>query len=264
MRLASGKSVLYLITMSLKSYIFHTLEFNHKSTLTVVINTLIILLILLSVPIDVLESVSDIPFEIKHWVFKADLTISWVFALEYALRVISCTTDPRYARPIVGRLKYMCTPLMVIDLLAISPFYIFGLGPLRILRIFRIFMLMRYTNAIQLLNRVVSEKKKELAVCMAFILMLWIWSSFMIFRVEHSAQPGVFRNMLDAFWWSAITFTTLGYGDIYPITLFGRIIAITTAILGLILFAITTAVLTAGIIQELKQWDEEGKQEPPV
>ena len=162
------------------------------------------------------------------------------------------------------RLKYMCTPLMLIDLFAISPFYIFGAGPLRILRIFRIFMLMRYTNAIQLLNRVVSEKKKELAVCAAFILMLWIWSSFMIYRVEHIAQPDRFRNMLDAFWWSAITFTTLGYGDIYPVTFFGRIIAVTTAVLGLILFAITTAVLTAGIIQELKAWDSQGKAEPPV
>ena len=250
--------------MSVKSYIFHTLEFNHKSKLTFALNTLIITLILLSVPIDVLESVTDIPEPVRRLAFKADLVISWIFGAEYALRVLCATADPNYARPIAGRMKYMCTPLMLIDLFAISPFYIFGAGPLRILRIFRIFMLMRYTNAIQLLNRVVSEKKKELAVCMAFILMLWIWSSFMIFRVEHSAQPDIFRNMLDAFWWSAITFTTLGYGDIYPVTLFGRIIAITTAILGLILFAITTAVLTAGIIQELKQWDEQGKQEPPV
>lgn len=250
--------------MSLKTYIFHTLEFNHKSKITFAVNTLIITLILLSVPIDVIESVDDIAGPVRRLAFKADLIISWVFAAEYALRVLSCTADPRYARPIAGRLKYMCTPLMLIDLFAISPFYIFGAGPLRILRIFRIFMLMRYTNAIQLLNRVVSEKKKELAVCAAFILMLWIWSSFMIYRVEHIAQPDTFRNMLDAFWWSAITFTTLGYGDIYPITFFGRVIAVTTAVLGLILFAITTAVLTAGIIQELKQWDEQGKQEPQV
>ena len=250
--------------MSLKTYVFKTLQFNHKSALTIAINTLIITLILLSVPIDVLENVEDISAPLKRIALKADLIVSLVFALEYALRVLSCTADPNYARPIVGRIKYMSTPLMLIDLFAISPFYIFGAGPLRILRIFRIFMLMRYTNAIQLMNMVVSEKKKELAVCAAFILMLWIWSSFMIFRVEHVAQPTVFRNMLDAFWWSATTFTTLGYGDIYPVTLFGRIIAVTTAVLGLILFAITTAVLTAGIIQELKQWAQQGKAEPPV
>ena len=250
--------------MSLKTYVFNTLQFNHKSALTIAINTLIITLILLSVPIDVLENVEDISAPLKRIALKADLIVSLVFALEYALRVLSCTADPNYARPIVGRIKYMSTPLMLIDLFAISPFFILGMGPLRILRIFRIFMLMRYTNAIQLMNMVVSEKKKELAVCAAFILMLWIWSSFMIFRVEHIAQPDVFRNMLDALWWSATTFTTLGYGDIYPVTFFGRIIAVMTAVLGLILFAVTTAILTAGIIQELKKWKQKIAQEPPL
>ena len=84
----------------------------------------------------------------------------------------------------------------------------------------------------------------------------------MIFRVEHAAQPHVFVNILDALWWSAETFTTLGYGDLYPVTPFGRMIAIVTVAMGLVLFAITTAVLTAGIVQEIQKF-EKRKQKPP-
>ena len=211
---------------------------------------------------DVVESVKDISPAVKRLIYHLDLAMSIIFALEYALRVITCTEDPRFKRPIIGRLKYMCTPLMLIDLFAISPFFILGTGMVRMLRVFRILMLMRYTNAIQLVNNVVSEKKSELAICGAFILMLWVWSSFMIFRVEHAAQPQVFANILDALWWSAETFTTLGYGDKYPVTLFGRMVAVITVAMGLVLFAITTAVLTAGIVQEIQKF-EKRKQKPP-
>lgn len=247
---------------TLKHYIYHTLQFNNQSRVTVAVNTLIIACILISVPIDVLENVADINPQLKRLALHLDLIISYIFGIEYALRLLVCTEDPAFKHPLKGRLKYMFTPLMLIDLLAISPFFILGNGILRILRVFRILMLMRYTNAIELMNTVVSEKKKELAVCGAFILMLWVWSAFMIFRAEHIAQPDVFKNMGDALWWSAVTFTTVGYGDIYPITLFGRAIAIVTVALGLILFAITTAVLTAGIIQELKKWEHKGH--PPT
>ena len=95
--------------------------------------------------------------------------------MEYLLRLWSCTEEAEYARPIKGRLKYMLTPLMMIDLLAISTFFILGAGFLRMLRVFRILMLMRYTNAIQLMNTVISKKKSELLICGAFILMLWVW-----------------------------------------------------------------------------------------
>ncbi len=247
---------------TLKRYLYNILQFNNHSKVTTVLNTLIITLILLSVPVDVLESVKDVHPALKRWVYHVDFAMSLIFALEYALRVITCTEDPRFKRPIVGRLKYMCTPLMLIDLFAISPFYILGTGLVRMLRVFRILMLMRYTNAIQLMNTVVSEKKSELGICGAFLLMLWVWSSFMIFRVEHAAQPEVFRDMLDAMWWSAETFTTLGYGDIVPITLFGRLITIITVAMGLVLFAITTAVLTAGIVQEIQKFERK-KQSPP-
>ena len=246
---------------SLKTYLYHALQFNNKSRVTLFLNTVIIACILLSVPIDVLEEVQDVHPILKRWALHLDLLISYIFALEYALRLLVCTENPAFSHPIKGRLKYMFTPLMLIDLFAISPFFIMGNGVLRTLRVFRILMLMRYTNAIELMNKVVAEKKKELLVCGAFILMLWVWSAFMIFRVEHLAQPDVFKNMADALWWSAVTFTTVGYGDIYPVTFFGRVIAVITVALGLILFAITTAVLTAGIIEELKKWEQKG--EPP-
>lgn len=251
---------LYRNSMSIKAKVYHTLQFNNTSKATVAINTLIITCIILSIPIDVFESLPDTSFLVKRWVLRADLIISILFAFEYILRVLTCTEDPRYQQPIMGRLKYMCTPLMLIDLFAICPFFAFGNGLLRVLRVFRILMLMRYTNAIELMNNVIAQKKKELSICGAFILMLWVWSSFMIFRAEHIAQPAVFRNMGDALWWSAMTFTTVGYGDIYPVTLFGRAIAVITVAMGLVLFAITTAVLTAGILQEIKKWEHKKDQ----
>ena len=247
----------------LKQYVYHTLQFNHRSKVAYTLNGFIILLILLSVPVDVLESLRVGGLKWQKILLNLDLAMSFVFALEYLLRLWSCTEDPAYAHPVKGRLRYMLTPLMIIDFLAISPFFILGAGFLRMLRVFRILMLMRYTNAIQLMNNVVAEKKAELMICGAFILMLWVWSSFMIFRVEHAAQPLVFKNITDALWWSVVTFTTIGYGNIYPVTYIGKGIAAVTIALGLVLFAITTAVLTAGIIQEMKKFEETG-QDPKI
>lgn len=243
----------------IKTYLYHILQFNNRSKITWGINTLIITCILLSVPIDMAESVSDVTPWVKRLALHADAVITFIFALEYALRLITCTENPRFSAPISGRIKYMFTPLMIIDLLAISPFFIFGTGAVRLMRVFRILMLMRYTNAISLMNNVVQEKKNELSVCGAFVLMMWVWSAFMIYRVEHPAQPDVFKNMLDSLWWSLETFTTIGYGDLIPITIAGRLITGITVAMGLVLFAVITAILTAGIIQEIKKWEGNGE-----
>lgn len=254
------------MSVKIKRYIYNTLQFNNKSKITVILNSIIILLIVLSVPIDVIESVNDTSPMVRKIIIHADIYISIIFFIEYLLRIYSCTQDPKYSHPVAGRIKYMFTPLMLIDLLAISPFFLLGAGYLRMLRVFRILMLMRYTNAIQLINVVVEEKKSELFVSMSFILMLWIWSSFLIYRVEHVAQPLIFKNMLDAMWWSVVTFTTIGYGDIYPITYMGKLIAAVTVALGLIIFAVTTAILTAGIIEEIHKAENASRKtiEPPV
>lgn len=247
-----------------KKYIYDILQFNYPSKVTWTVNAIIITLILLSVPVDMIESVGDVSPVLKRAAYRLDLGMSFVFALEYALRLVTCTEDPRFAKPISGRIKYMLTPLMLIDLFAISPFFILGSGLVRALRVFRIFMLMRYTNAIQLVNNVVSEKKNELAICGAFLLMLWIWSSFMIFRVEHPAQPEAFKNMMDAMWWSMQTFTTLGYGDLIAVTLLGKVITGITVAMGLILFAVVTAVMTGGIVQEFQKYEQKKKTPPQI
>lgn len=246
-----------------KRFLYDVLQFNYPSKLTTGINAVVITLILLSVPVDVVENVGDVSPLLKRLAYHADLGMSLLFALEYALRVITCTEDPRFARPVAGRIKYMLTPLMIIDLFAVSPFFILGSGLVRMLRVFRIFMLMRYTNAIELVNNVVEEKKSELAVSGAFLLMLWVWSSFMIYRVEHPAQPEAFKNMLDAMWWSMQTFTTLGYGNLVPVTLPGKIITGVTVAAGLILFAVVTAVLTGGVVQEFQKFEHK-KDKPEL
>lgn len=246
-----------------KKYIYNTLQFDNPSKVTWAINAVIITLILLSVPVDVIESVGDVSPQLKRLAYHVDLGMSIVFAIEYVLRVLTCTSDPRYAKPISGRIKYMFTPLMIIDLFAISPFFILGSGLVRALRVFRVFMLMRYTDAIEMINNVVSEKKNELAICGAFLLMLWIWSSFMIFRVEHPAQPEAFKNMLDAMWWSMLTFTTLG-GDLVAVTLPGKVITGITVAMGMILFAVVTAVMTGGVVQEFQKYEQKKKTPPQI
>lgn len=234
-----------------KKTIYNLLTKN-KGKYSTVINWLIILLILLSVPLDGFESYLGTPYAIKKFIIILDFLISIIFAFEYILRLYSCTENPKYARPFIGRIKYALTPLMLLDLLAMPPYIMLGYGYLRALRAFRILMLARYTKAVQVIEAVIRNKAQEILIISGFFIMLWGWSAMMIFRFENPIQPQTFRNLFDALWWSVGTFTTIGYGDMVPISLGGKIIAIITMICGPILFGLSAAVLTSGIIERLK------------
>ena len=114
-------------------------------------------------------------------------------------------------------------------------------------------MLVRYTKAVQVIEAVARNKAKELLIILGFFAMLWGWSAMLIFRFEHPIQPQVFSNLFDALWWSAGTFTTIGYGDMIPATIGGKIVAVVTMIAGPILFGISAAVLTSGLIERLRK-----------
>ena len=217
-------------------------------------------LIFLNILAVILESVESLEqrFHLTFEVFEYVSVI--VFSLEYLARVWACSTDPRYAKPITGRLRFIFKPLSLVDLAAILPFYLSFvyidlrvIRMLRMLRIFRVAKLTRYSSSIRLFGRVFKDKKDELVLTFVLMLGLIIIVSSLMYFAEHDAQPDKFPDIPSTMWWSVVTLTTVGYGDIYPITPLGKVFAGLSAILGIGMFALPTGILGASFIDELEK-----------
>lgn len=181
-----------------------------------------------------------------------------VFTLEYILRVWTAPFNPAFAAPLRGRLKYTLTPLALIDLLAVIPFFLPFIGidlrllrVLRMFRIFRLFKIARYLTALTLISKVVREKKEELVISLIFTLFLLLITSTLMYHVENQAQPENFSSIPETMWWGIATLTTVGYGDVFPITPFGKFLGGLIAVIGIGLFALPTGILASGFSEEL-------------
>ncbi len=232
-----------------------------SSALSKAFQIFIVTLIFLNVLAVILESVESLAAAYSG-AFKAFALFSvTVFTLEYVLRVWTCTVQEKFARPVAGRLRYIFTPMALIDLLAILPFYlpIFFDGDLRFLRVFRLFRLFalfklaRYSSSLKLITNVVEEKKEELLVTFAVTVVLLILASGTIYFLEHDAQPEAFSSIPAAMWWGVATMTTVGYGDIYPITPFGKLFGGMIAILGLGTFGLPAGIIAYGFVEEIQK-----------
>lgn len=124
---------------------------------------------------------------------------------------------------------------------------------LRIIRLFRIFKINRYTDAFTSITKVLINKKNELLSSIFVVLLLMIVASVLMYSIENRVQPEVFRNAFDALWWALATLTTVGYGDIYPITVIGKILSAIIAILGIGLVAVPTGIISAGFMESLEK-----------
>jgi voltage-gated potassium channel len=192
------------------------------------------------------------------------------FTVEYALRLWTCTCDPRFAQPIKGRLRYAMTPMAIIDFLAISPFYVrfFGLGEvshfivLRMLRLLRVLKMARYLQAEDLLVAVFRRVRTQLAVTLYFMGIMLIISATLMYAAEREAQPEAFGSIPHALWWALITFTTVGYGDVYPITAIGKILTAFTVLLAIGTVALPTGIISGGVLEELNRRRREAETEP--
>ena len=189
-----------------------------------------------------------------------EVTSVGIFSVEYVLRVWTCTEDPRYTHPVKGRLRYMASPLALIDLLAVLPLYLvffvnlhgLDLRFLRVVRLLaRIVRLSRYFSSLSTLGKVVHTKQGELAAVVSVLFLLLVMTSSMMFFAEHEAQPEEFASIPRAMWWSIITLTTVGYGDVFPVTAAGRVLAGIIAIVGIGLFALPAGILGSGYMEEL-------------
>ena len=198
----------------------------------------------------------------KLFKFVDDFTVS-IFLFEYLLRIWTCTlykslNHRNYSHPFWGRVKYALTPYMLIDLLAILPFFlpiiIPGLTPFdtRFSKVFRALKLLRHSRSLKFFVRVIKSKIHELLVIVELILIILFIVSILMFYIENPAQPDKFKDVFSAMWCGVITLCTVGYGDIYPITPMGRFLSGIISILGICIFGLPTAVIVSGFTEQLR------------
>jgi len=205
-----------------------------------------------------LETVDTIAASYSSFFHIFEIVSIVVFTVEYLIRFWICTADQRYRHPVFGRVRYIVTPMAVVDLLAILPFYLPLLIPfdlrfsraLRLMRLFRVFKFGRYTSALHILGRVLRNKKAELYICIFTIMILLIVASSIMYFVERQAQPEQFSSIPATMWWGVATLTTVGYGDVYPVTVFGKLIGALIAVLGIGMFALPAGILASGFAEE--------------
>jgi voltage-gated potassium channel len=186
-----------------------------------------------------------------------------IFIIEYVLRLYAIGYDKTTTRT-----KYALTPFMIIDFLAILPTLLIFMGintsflrALRIVRIFKLFKFAKYSEVDDMIIKILTEKKEEFIFIFSTILILLFTITPLAYFTEHDAQPEVFSSMATTLWWSVTTFTTVGYGDMYPITTFGKFITTIISILGIAFYAIPGAIFTASLLEELKQKNKKKKKD---
>lgn len=177
-----------------------------------------------------------------------------IFCIEYLLRI--WTADLLYLQLSRGRAvwKFLRSYDGIVDLLTILPFFFLsGFIVFRMLRVVRIFHLFRINaqyDSFHIIVKVLAEKKNQILSSLFIIVVLMLASGVGMYNAEHAVQPEVFSNAFSGIWWSVSTLLTVGYGDIYPITVVGRIMAIITAFLGVGAVAIPTGIISAGFVEQ--------------
>mgnify|MGYP002854298054 CR=1 FL=1 len=201
----------------------------------------------------ILESFEALPIPKSFFKFIDIFSIAF-FLIEYILRI--ATADYQYpdSSRIVAVLKYMVSFDGIIALLTILPFYyLSGFVVFRILRVVRILRLFRINSSydsIQVIGSVFIEKKTQIQASIMIILMLMLASSICMYSVENEVQPEAFPNALSGIWWASNTIFTVGYGDVYPITLIGKIIGVIINFLAMGVIAIPTGIISAGFVEK--------------
>lgn len=247
------------ISVSVKKWVYDLLEREPPAFRAArQVRAAILILILMSVVALVLESVASVRAVAARWLLVFEVIAVATFSAEYLARLWSITENPRFRHPVLGRLRWAATPMAILDLLAVLPFYLpFVMADLRVLRLARIFRLARvaklgrYSRAATMIGESVRERKHEMAISAAFIAVLMLISSSLIYYAENEAQPESFSSIPATMWWAIVTLTTVGYGDIVPVTGLGRLFAGLTAVLGIAMLALPTAILTSGLMERL-------------
>lgn len=215
----------------------------------VIVEKFLIILILFNVFVFIFETDKNFYAEFSTYIKSFELLSMIVFSVEYFLRVMS-----------LEKIQQIFRPLMIVDFLAILPFYFSAikinticLRLLRLCRLLRIAKLVRYTNALLSIKNALVRKKDELTLTGISLVTCLIIFSILIYYAEHKLNYKAFSSIPSSFWWAIITFTSVGYGDTYPITTFGKIIASFAAILGLCFNGLFIGILGSAFMETIEE-----------
>lgn len=240
-----------------RSAVYDVIREDDDNTMSgTIYDTIIIVFIIVTVALVILDTFNmPVWFRPVYVVIEAISVV--VFTIEYVLRLWTAPLIYPQKKPWAARIRYLFTFMAIIDLLSILPAYLpfffnINLSVLRIMRVIRLlraFKISRYTDAMDGIAYVFKKRGHQLLSSVLIIFFLMIIASVFMFEVEHTAQPEVFNNALSAFWWTVSTVTTVGYGDVYPITPIGKLLGSVIALLGVGLVAIPTGIISVGFIE---------------
>ncbi len=234
----------------MRQYIKRIVEFNDNRA-SKIFAVFIQCLILLSIVTFSIETIPNLTPATKSILYGIEVFCVIVFTIEYFLRIYVADSKPRFIFSFFG----------IIDFLAILPFYLsFGidlrsLRALRFLRLFRILKLVRYNRAMIHFTTAIKSAKEEILLFLFITLILIYFSSVGIYYFENEAQPEHFSSIFDSLWWAIVTLTTVGYGDVYPITVGGKVFTFFILLIGLGIVAIPTGIISSALTKSVDKKD---------
>ena len=251
--------------MIIQEKLYTLFETPNKSRSSLILNGIIYVLIIVSIVNLMLISVPAYEEKYGHIFILIRNIIMPIFVIEYILRLYASGYLNEY-KGLKGRLKYALTPYAIIDFLSILPYFLVSVGfnssfirSLRLLRVFRLLRVRKYTIFIQLIKKIINNIKEEITVLLFFTFIVLIILSFVMYDIEHRVQPEVFTDIFQTMWWSVATLTTVGYGDMYPITAAGKLVTSMITIMGIGFIAIPGGMFASEFISEIIKNREEEK-----
>ncbi|MCF0145498.1 MAG: ion transporter [Eubacterium sp.] len=215
-------------------------------------------LVVLYLVISILETFDSILLRFGHVFAVLEVILVIVFTVDYILRIFTA----KYLYPTKSEgeaiFRYIFSFSGIVDLLSFLPYYLPVFFPagwiafrmIRVVRIFRLFRVNAYYDSLNVITEVLSSKRQQLISSVVIVLILMLAASLCMYSVEHEAQPQTFKDAFSGIWWSASTLLTVGYGDIYPVTVLGKILGIIITFLGVGMVAIPTGIISAGFVEQ--------------
>jgi len=235
-------------------------------------NILNCLMLLLNLAVTILYTFDRMELQYGGLLLAIEAITVAFFAVDYMLRVWTAPAVFPNLTEFRAIRKYVFSMTGIVDLLSFLPYYLpifFPTGAavfriFRVVRIFRLFQINAYYSSLNVITEVLNSRRQQLVSSVFIILVLMVASSLCMYSLENAAQPEVFSNAFSGIWWAVSTLLTVGYGDIYPITIPGKIVSIFITFLGVGMVAIPTGIISAGFVDQfsrIKRLSEYAREE---